>query len=146
MGWQCRGFCLLSGHAFMICTQSSKIIDVVVSAKECEKCKAAKKENMLAKKHKCPRNYNGSSKAMETDAAFVLTQRLYGEKNVLVQKIVADDDSSMKAILRYSCQQNGQKKKDAGQLPLLIPEPQWLADPMHRTKVVANKFFEIMNK
>eukprot|EP00957_Ditylum_brightwellii_P196284 14954870-Ditylum_brightwellii.AAC.1 len=42
---------------------------------------------------------------MEADAAFVLTQRLYHEKNVLVQKIVADDNSSMKAILRHSYQQ-----------------------------------------
>eukprot|EP00957_Ditylum_brightwellii_P201589 15326311-Ditylum_brightwellii.AAC.1 len=91
MGWQHHGFCLLSWYTFMIGAQSSNIIDAVVSAKECAKCKAAKKKNMLAKKHKCPKNYNGSSKATEDDAAFVLTQRLYDEKSVLVQKIVADN-------------------------------------------------------
>eukprot|EP00957_Ditylum_brightwellii_P203586 15335322-Ditylum_brightwellii.AAC.1 len=32
---------------------------------------------------------------------------------------------------------NGQKKKDGGHLELDIPEPQWLADPAHRTKIVA---------
>eukprot|EP00957_Ditylum_brightwellii_P037842 2862415-Ditylum_brightwellii.AAC.1 len=82
MIWQQHGFCSLSCHAFMIGTRSKKIIDVIVSAKECGKCKAAKKLNRPATKHKWPKNYNGNSKAMDADAALVLTIRLYSNKPV----------------------------------------------------------------
>jgi hypothetical protein len=37
----------------------------------------------------------------------------------------------------------GSKKKDAGLLPLEIPEPEFAADPTHRAKSVASKVFSI---
>eukprot|EP00957_Ditylum_brightwellii_P004577 347877-Ditylum_brightwellii.AAC.1 len=68
---------------------------------------------------------------MEADAALELTKRLYKDKPIVIKKIVADDDSLMKAILRHSYKEkesnkvlfpnyvwprttNGQKKKDLG--------------------------------
>ena len=80
-----------------------------------------------------------------------------------MDKIVADDDSSMKALVRHSYAKKemrkdlfpafvwprtkeNQKKKDTGQLDLEIPQPGWLADPTHRTKVVAKQFFELLHK
>eukprot|EP00957_Ditylum_brightwellii_P030090 2277619-Ditylum_brightwellii.AAC.1 len=76
---------------------------------------------------------------------------MYKEHHVVVEKIVADDDSAMKAIVRHSyeekekhkdlfplwawpCITEGQKKTSIGMLPLHIPEPGYLTDPTHQTK------------
>jgi len=58
-------------------------------------------------------------------------------KKVILMAIVADDDSSMRALLRHP--DNNPK----GKLPLEIPEPEWLTDPSHRTKVVAKPFYAL---
>ena len=78
MGWQKRGFTSLSGHAFMIGGLSRKVLDCIICAKQCAKCQRAKSRGQTsAKKHKCPKNHGGSSKAMEADACLILTTRLY---------------------------------------------------------------------
>jgi hypothetical protein len=51
------------------------------------------------REHDCPRNYEGSSKGMEASAALLLTKEMFQNGNVIIDKIVADDDSSMKAIV-----------------------------------------------
>ena len=38
----------------------------------------------------------------------------------------------------------GPKLRDTGKLPLHLPMPKFLADPTHRTKVVAKKFFSLL--
>ena len=62
----------------------------------------AKVRNTIAVNHNCPKNHDGSSKSMEADACLIMTSRLYNEKEVSVEAIVADDDSTMKAIVRHS--------------------------------------------
>eukprot|EP00957_Ditylum_brightwellii_P113382 8645626-Ditylum_brightwellii.AAC.1 len=76
---------------------------------------------------------------------------MYEEQHVVMEKIVADNNSTMKANVRHSyeekkknkdlfplwswpCTAEGLKKTSTGMLPLHIPEPGWLADPTHRTK------------
>ena len=163
MGWQKRGHSSISGHAFMIGARTKKILASVVCSKECDKCKRAATNGEKAEPHPCPKNYEGSSKAMESDAALELTIRMYEEQHVFVEKIVADDDSTMKANVRHSyeekekkkglfplwswpCTTEGQKKTSTGMLPLHIPEPGWLADPTHRTKVVGKRFFDMLKR
>eukprot|EP00957_Ditylum_brightwellii_P115660 8822275-Ditylum_brightwellii.AAC.1 len=86
---------------------------------------------------------------METDATFVLTTKVYEEHGLVVEKVVADDGSSIKAVVCHSYDAKGkrpdlfpgyewprtskenQKNKDGGLLPLHIPEPGWFADPTH---------------
>ena len=99
-----------------------------------------KKNNVEVRRHSCPMNYEGSSKGMESTAALLLTIKLYDEKGVAVEEIVADDDSSMKAIVRHSFDEkkerkdlfpdwthptttDGKLKPSTGLLPLHIPEP-----------------------
>eukprot|EP00957_Ditylum_brightwellii_P015002 1130877-Ditylum_brightwellii.AAC.1 len=60
-----------------------------------------KKKKEKAKKHYCPKNCKGSIKGIEAHAALLLTQSLC-EKGVCVQKVVADYDSLMKAVMRHS--------------------------------------------
>jgi hypothetical protein len=42
--------------------------------------------------------------------------------------------------------QRGSKKKDAGLLPLEIPEPNFAADPTHRAKCAVGKVFGLRKK
>ena len=88
----------------------------------------------------CPLNHEGSSKSMEADSALVIVKNLYEKNNklVYVKGIVADDDSSTKAILKHKI--NNRK----GKLPPEIPEPIWLADPGHRIKTVSSKIYALV--
>ena len=48
---------------------------------------------------------------------------------------MADDDSSMRSLLKH------QTSNPKGRLPEDMPVPDWLADPSHRTKVVAKPIY-----
>ena len=52
-----------------------------------------------------------------------------------MKAVVADDDSSMRALLKHKT--NNHK----GRLPQEMSQPEWLADPSHRAKVVAKPIF-----
>ena len=144
MGWQKRSSGnrsdSLSGHAFMVGARTKKIIQCVVSSKMCRKCLDAEKTNEDPIPHKCPRNYSGSSKAMEADAALeaylYLHEASHGTAHIAF--IIADDDSSMRSYLKH---QNSTNKK--GNLPQELVQPEWLADPTHRTKIVSKAFFAL---
>ena len=66
MGWQKRSsgnkYDSLSGHAFMVGTESRKIISCIVSSKMCATCLDAEIKDITAKDHHCPKSYSGSSK------------------------------------------------------------------------------------
>ena len=65
--------------------------------------------------HECPRNYRGSAKAMESDGALHLIQKILKElaTEIYVEAIVADDDSSMRAVLSH---QSSNKKGNTSRL------------------------------
>ena len=83
-----------------------------------------------------PQNYDGSSKAIEADVALKLYKDIYSkyDKKIHLKGVVADHDSSMRALLKHIC------NKSNGRLPEGMNEPDWLVDPSHRTKVVANQY------
>ena len=161
MGWQKRSignrYDSLSGHALMIGARTKKPINLVVMAKCCATCAAAEKKEEDPKEHKCPRNYEGSSKGMEATAALRLVKNQYEKNGLIVEYVVADDDSSMRATLRHSFREKqavdpawewprilGKRCRDVGKLPLDIPEPKFLADPTHRTKVAHKQIFAVV--
>ena len=127
----------LSRHALAIGVLSKSILVAIVSSKLCRVCSLAESDNEEPPNHCCPKNYDGSSKAMEADAALQLYITLYqhSNKNIVLKAVVTDDDSSMRALLRYKA--NIRK----GRLPEVISQPEWFADPSHRTKVVAKSIF-----
>eukprot|EP00957_Ditylum_brightwellii_P090199 6869464-Ditylum_brightwellii.AAC.1 len=108
----------------------------------------AKKEPV---EHECVQNYNGSSKGMEAHAALELTKEAKLYRGSIVGCIVADDKSSMKALVRHSYTERqannpsykwprlcpkkpstlGSKLRDTRNLPLEVPKPTLLADPAH---------------
>jgi hypothetical protein len=94
---------------------------------------------------------------MEPLAAIELLKFIYANSHSYVTIIIMDDDSSTVANCKHSYKEkivaghmtakewprteSGSKKKDAGLLPLEIPEPKNAADPTHRAKCVAAKVF-----
>ena len=143
MGWNKRSsgnrYDSISGHAFFIGCLSKKIVAAIVSSKIYTQCTVAESNGEEPPSHVCPRNYDGSSKGMESDAALHLYKRLLigTNKKVALKAIVADGDSSMRALLRHP--DNNPK----GKLPLEMPEPEWLTDPSHRTKAVAKPLYAL---
>eukprot|EP00957_Ditylum_brightwellii_P009083 686778-Ditylum_brightwellii.AAC.1 len=88
---------------------------------------------------------------MEAHTALELTKEAKLCRGFIVGCVIADDNSSMKALVRHlytECQANnpsykrpriclkkpgtlGSKLHDTGKLPLDVPKPTWLADPTH---------------
>lgn len=88
----------------------------------------------------CVKNYENSSKAMEADVALELVEFLHNEHSgdVFIEHIVADDDSTMRSLLQHKSE-NSKK----GKLKKSVDVPKWLADPSHRTKVVAKPIYAL---
>jgi hypothetical protein len=102
MGWQKRStgrrYDSMSGHGFMIGCRTGLIIGLDVRGKKCAKCHQANKKNLPVRDHKCPINYEGSSRAMESKVALSLTEQPFNNSNghVYVKHLVSDDDSTMR--------------------------------------------------
>ena len=76
---------------------------------------------------------------MEVDAALALYKDIYNKsiKKINLKVVVADDDSSIRALLKHRC--NNPK----GGLSEEMNEPDWLVDPSLRTKVVAKPIYQL---
>eukprot|EP00957_Ditylum_brightwellii_P170398 12970681-Ditylum_brightwellii.AAC.1 len=109
-GWQRRGHCSISGHAFMIGVQTKKILAHIICAKECDKCKRLHENGKITEPHPCPKNDEGSSKVMKADAALELTKRMFANHPIYIEKLVANDDSGMKALVRHSYKEKEKEK------------------------------------
>ena len=76
---------------------------------------------------------------METDTALHFYQEIFetSKKMLYLKAIVADGDSSMRALLKY------QHIDPKGRLPEVRVEPEWLADPSHRTKITTKLIYQL---
>jgi hypothetical protein len=128
MGWNKRGgnynYDSNSGQSFLVCCLTKVILGVVCFSKLCAICDRsqpnADAEDAIeedddelddidleasrriepAAGHRCPKNYVGSSKAMEAIAAVELLTAAYKSGKIFVQTIVGDDDSSTRKVLK----------------------------------------------
>jgi hypothetical protein len=147
-----------SGTHLLVGNESLKTVAVECISRRCSKCERKKVHPFYV----CSKNYEGSSKGMEAEGALRNVRLLYEQKEVFIETFVMDDDSSTKSILRHSWKvlvdsgildkldwpktASGAKKKDNGQLPLLHPPINWLADKNHRVRTYARYFFVLAHK
>ena len=107
MGWNKRSsgnrYDSLSCHAFYIGCLSQQIICAIVTVKQCHICSLNELKGIEPPEHNCPKNYTGSSNAMEADAALTINEELYYEsqKKIALQCIILDGDSSMRVFLKH---------------------------------------------
>eukprot|EP01050_Picozoa_sp_SAG11_P020036 SAG11_NODE_3302_length_2537_cov_8.562346_1_plen_763_part_10 len=129
-----------------------KILDFQCKQKNCRACQLERTKQRHANrgvegfvpvltrefklKHSCRENHHGlHSKAMEWRGALDIGLRLL-ERDVYMETIVSDDDSTMKAHL------SGTKEPS---MPEPVRTTTCNADPSHRTRTVAAKFFDLCN-
>ena len=104
MGWNKRSsgnrYDSLSGHTLSIGCLSNNILYIVVSSKICRQCSITKENGKEPPEHVYPQNYDGSSKAMEVDAALTLFKDIYNKSD---KKIILKQLSPMKIHLCELC-------------------------------------------
>ena len=79
------------------------IVSTIIVTKECRLCSFYEAQIKGPPNHDCPRNYTGSSKAMESDAALSLYETILydSKKKKALRSIVSNDDSTMRAFLKH---------------------------------------------
>jgi hypothetical protein len=154
MGWQKRSsghrYDSHSGHAIPIGVHTNLPIGLTVLNKYCRVCSSSEEPG----EHDCFSNFEGASGAMEAAGLVKLAHSMLEEDQVIFGTIVADDDSSIRAQMKWSNADwmvnnsttepprvltKGGKSKirpDRGQLRREYPEPSWLNDPSHRGKTL----------
>ncbi len=138
MGWQVRSsgnkYGSSTGHALMVGALTKKVVDSVVFNKKCALCTKTHRETHRERKHRCVKNYEGSSKSMEAAGLVKILTRMQ-ERGVSVCTIISDDDSNARA--------KAQHIRNGGQLTDNIEEPKFLADPSHRKRVFARAIYNL---
>jgi len=111
MGWQGRSsgnsYNSLSDDALLVGQHTQKPITWYVLGKACSYCqgwmRGVKGKNGEAiPQHDCRKNWNGSSGAMEPIVILEMDKLLCRSHCVIVDRIVTDDDSSIKSCLKWN--------------------------------------------
>ena len=99
MGWQKRSsgrrYDSSSGHAFIIGARSKGIIVMVLYSNAFRNCDAAENRREELEEHECPKNFEGSSKSMETSAIMKMAEDAFYNRFFIIDVIVRNDDSTM---------------------------------------------------
>jgi hypothetical protein len=84
---------LISGHVTIVGKTSRKCLSFAVAKKNGRFCRIAKRRKVTVTKHKCRKNWSGSSKAMEPFLTLKCLQDLKGN-GLDVNALTMDDDTS----------------------------------------------------
>jgi len=130
-----------------------------IKSKFCRICSVAKQKGRQARVHNCRVNHWDSSGAMESDALLDMIHKLHSKWHVHLQHLCTDDDSTMRARLRWNNEDHKlhfgtypmhqvkrgkdigkwKRRQCTGKLQHPIPQPKFVADPSHRKKTLQNK-------
>ena len=147
------------GTHVLIGGRTKKVLGIKEFSKVCRKCEL----DTIHEEELCPKNYEGSSKGMESTGAVQNVLEIFNNYNAYVHTVVIDDDSATKRLLQQSYKEQQQdalkkgliylwpmvkdkREKDSGMLPLDHPNPAFLADVNHRMRNMASKFFKLSKK
>ena len=95
----------------MIGQETGKVIGYSVRSKFCKTCDNATIYRKLPKLHDCRCNWDGSSKAMESDMVIEMVKK-HCEEGRSISTIVADDDTTTISRLKKNVNINIAKKSD----------------------------------
>ena len=170
-GWQGGGsritYNSISGHTLLCGGYTKLVIAFKFFSKMCDTCHNFYKKHgpnadvNLIPEHRCAKNWNLSSKAMEPNGIVSCALSIWNTGRAWLRTFVSDDDSSSRAALKYSVEarkeldntndwprdEKGHKVKDTGKLPAWIIEPLlFLVDPSHRRRVYGSHLFKLHNR
>lgn len=145
-GWQKRGtgrsYQSLSSHMLSIGCYTKGIVALVQFGKKCKQCEWIEKSGVF-KEHDCARNYEGSSKGMESKGALEMVTQIWETGRAWVNTVVSDDDSSIRAILKHD---SGEKNCKGKLASFIYSVDQFLCDKLHRKKVFGKHLYAIRTK
>ena len=145
MGWPTKGsgksYNSNTGFANFLGVYTKGVLSSQIYCRRCRVCENAKKKHTPPNKHDCVQNWatDLSSKSMEPAAILKIVTEA-PSRGYIVHWIVSDDDSVMRAHLKHK---TSTSKTDKGKLPIWIMQPHFMADPGHRNKSVASKFYKL---
>lgn len=84
----------LSGTACIIGQRTKKVLFLGVRNKYCSTCNTTTRNNRIAKKHDCSKNWDGASTAMEADIIAEGFASSFSEYGLIYKKMVGDGDSN----------------------------------------------------
>ena len=121
---------------------------IILYSKACWKCDSSKNRGEESEAHDCPKNFEGSSKSMETFAILKMVKDAFYNRFFIIYVIVRNDDSTMCVVLKHPSKgARGQViKSSKGKLDTEIPDPSLISDPSHCVRFVAKHIFSIVNK
>lgn len=153
----------------MVGAVTRKPLLLCVKSKLCNFCSAYKKKNPAEPEvatHRCWMTHSGSSKSMEAQACLDMTIEMFDQKHIIIKGIVLDDDSSTKAMVRWSNKDwmlnnntniaprvaitkgdnkgKSHPRPNKGKLPRHVPEPAWVHDPNHRKRVLTGDLHKLL--
>jgi len=96
---------LQSGHMTLCGAQTKKVVAYKVFSKLCHTCDDHKKKNndekVKAPKHRCPKNWTESSKAMEPNGILDCIIKVWNSSIAWMYDFISDDDSSSRSIIKH---------------------------------------------
>ena len=168
MAWQKRSsgnrYDSNSGDALLVESLTRLPITWIIKSKICSVCQRHSDDDVPVKDHKCMINHDGSAGSMEPLAVLEMVIEAMDKFFVVIERLITDDDSSMKAKLKWSnadhmlnnntderpriINKNGNLvlRPNHGELPRHIPEPTFLADPNHRKKTLKGDLYRHFKK
>jgi hypothetical protein len=172
MGWQKakKTYDSISGHGLMIGDNTKNVVafqNFSTSCGTCErhikKMEKHKTPDVPVLDHECPKNYTGSSKGMEAQAALDCVNKVWSHADIsaFINIICLDDDATTRAYLQHSfahldannlprpTNKKGEpktgKRNDKGKLHKEHPVIQFLADLSHRVRTFAKYLYALKN-
>ena len=134
VSWQKRGFNSTSGTAFFVGFFTQKIVKSMLLSTRCAQCDNS---NSLCTGENCVKNWDGSSKGMESQAALEGVKDVFDSTSgtVRVSRMCGDDDSSFRKILK--------SVEDGGKLEGKYGEIIICSDLSHRIKNMCKRIYEL---
>ena len=134
MGWQRRStgrkYNSLSGFGALVGNNGNKVLSFGVMQKDCRMCTLYTRKGLSVPEHKCHKNFDGSSKAMEPALAADLVQQLESNNNVQIENLIMDEDSTTITRIQETLGRKGNK---------------W-SDEKHVTNLFSNKLWKLKSK
>ena len=111
MGWNKRStgtrYDSISGQGVMIGAKTRKVIGFKTISKKCGKCDRLHRSLSIAPNEAVPqhndyvKNHHGSSKSMECQALLMMEKEA-PTRGFRIETVIADDDTTMKKIMRWN--------------------------------------------
>jgi len=154
-----------SGHTTLCGARTKKVVAFKVFSKLCRTCDDHKKKNndekVLPAKHRCPKNWTESSKAMEPNGILDCVIKVWNSGIAWMYDFISDDNSSSRSIIKHPIliqiakdiikkwpvDKHGKDVKCTGRLPAEINAMGvYHVDPSHRRHVYGSHLYKLERK